>query len=635
MDGIFGLDFGTTNSVASLIQRDTRRAGGGYRAISLLNQDDQKPHPSVVWYSAGGPVIGRKARDQMSEPGIGVFGDVVRSPKMFLGSPSPISVGGTTRAAADVVAEILSFLRQDAVARGFPGEDFKRAVVTIPVALQGPGRRELREAANKAGIRIHQFVHEPLAALYGYLRNGPNFAEEVSRLEGRLVLVFDWGGGTLDLTLCKFMKGALVQVLNLGDPEVGGDQFDLRLRGLVRERHQQMHPTADWSRLQPTAEARLLKACEDAKIALSEREKTTIFVRQVLATEGPARDLEVEITRADLRRSVEDLVRRGLSAISRIVEAAGIPTGAVEFCLATGGMVAMPAIREGLVEVLGVSRLRTVPNSATIISEGAAWIAHDDIRLSLAKPLEILHADESYVPLIPAQAVLPTEGEQIQHSMSFYCADPRDGKAKFQFARPRWPGRDSSADGRAPYVHVTIPVDPFAKPLFERLDVCVTIDHDMIAGVRAQSSLSNHEQKMEIWDLEFGLSLSAPSLTSGPVDGGRTDRASSQPDVGPRHRAHTTGSVRVRSNLATSAHAWNQVPGEIVLKANPHLLEQQLTRQQHDEKMYYARCYDCGRTIYEIERDGCDKCSPRGHALSTREATKRWRQLQSVFATVT
>src|SRR5689334_20393809 len=134
--------------------------------------------------------------------------------------------------------------------------------------MHGRARAELRQAAQKAGFSIQRFVHEPLAALYGYLRAKPDFRQELANIEGRLVLVFDWGGGTLDLTLCQLRQGVLTQILNVGDREVGGDSFDRRLRGLVRQKHEAQHPTADWGRLQPTADARLIQACEDAKIAL-------------------------------------------------------------------------------------------------------------------------------------------------------------------------------------------------------------------------------------------------------------------------------------------------------------------------------------------------------------------------------
>lgn len=280
MAATFGLDFGTTTSLISVIRLDDETG----RLTPFTFTQNGMPHPSVVWYPGGAPVVGRRAMDQLSELGLGVFGDIVRSPKRFLGSPTGIYIGGVTRQAVDVVADVLKYLRKDALDRHYADNPFESAVITIPVTMRGPARAELRQAAQKAGIRIHQFIHEPLAALYGYLRAKPDFRQEFANLERRLALVFDWGGGTLDLTLCQMQNGILTQIANVGDDAVGGDQFDIRLRQLVRERHEALHPKADWSRLQPSADARIVHACEDAKIALSSRTSTTIFVRDVLAS---------------------------------------------------------------------------------------------------------------------------------------------------------------------------------------------------------------------------------------------------------------------------------------------------------------------------------------------------------------
>ena len=179
MAATFGIDFGTTNSVATVIGPDPETMKVGPRVLTL----DGRPHPSVVWYTGAEPVVGRHAKEQLNDLGLGVFGDIVRSPKMFLGSPTGIYVGGVTRQAIDVVADVLAFLRQDALRRGFQGNPFESAVITIPVAMRGPARSELRQAAQKAGIRIHQFVHEPLAALYGHLRGKTNFRQELANFD--------------------------------------------------------------------------------------------------------------------------------------------------------------------------------------------------------------------------------------------------------------------------------------------------------------------------------------------------------------------------------------------------------------------------------------------------------------------
>lgn len=503
MAATFGIDFGTTNSLISVIRSDPETK----RLAPFTFLENGMPHPSVIWYSGSTPVVGRRAMDQLSELGLGVFGDIVRSPKMYLGSPTGISVGGVTRHATDVVADLLHHLRTDALGRKYGDNPFERAVVTIPVTMRGQARAELRQAALKAGIRVHQFVHEPLAALYGHLRSRQDFRQELASLEGHLVLVFDWGGGTLDLTLCQVRDGVMTQVLNAGDRDVGGDYFDLRLRRLVRRKHEDQHPMADWSRLQPHADARLIHNCEDAKIALSSRDAISIYVRNLLASSGTEKDLQVRVTKQEFEDAVRDLVSKGLGKIESLLDEAGLHRGAVEFCLATGGMVSMPAIREGLREIFGMNRLRLVENAGTAISEGAAWIAHDDVGLQLAKPIELLHADNSYIKVIPAGTELPSDGETISHRIDMYCVDPSDGLAKFHFARPTWPGHEAHGDNRKPYEFLALRVDPRSHPMFERLQVEATIDHNLIADVRARSLMRGETRRCSIYDLEFGLNV--------------------------------------------------------------------------------------------------------------------------------
>jgi molecular chaperone DnaK len=192
---IFGLDFGTTNSLLSVIGRDGR-------PIHLTDEKD-RPHPSVVWYRGGDVIVGRRARENLDGGAEAITGSFVRSPKRLLDQDAPIHVGGRDLDPRDVVAEVLQFLREDAATGQPVKRQVERAVMTIPVKLDGAGRRRLREAAKKAGIGIVQFVHEPLAALYAYLRSTTDYRRRLAELDGCRILVFDWGGGTLDLTLAK------------------------------------------------------------------------------------------------------------------------------------------------------------------------------------------------------------------------------------------------------------------------------------------------------------------------------------------------------------------------------------------------------------------------------------------------
>jgi molecular chaperone DnaK len=492
---IVGLDFGTTNSLVSVVSDE--------RVLALTAQDNL-PHPSVVWYHGTEVIVGRRAKAQLTEPTLGVVGDVVGSPKRYLGRGESLVVGGVSRHPSEPVAAILTYLRAQAQSLG---HDFDSAVVTIPVAMDGRGRRDLRDAAAKAGIGILQFVHEPLAALYGYLRTQENAELLIQELQDQLILVFDWGGGTLDLTLCQLSGRAVSQIVNLGNTGVGGDQFDLRLRNFVVQRHLDEHGIRSDVDVEPNADRVLVARCEGAKIELSGRDATRVYVPNYLRTAGAARNLEVNLSREDLETVTADVVDDGIRTIHDVLERVQRSPEAVGLCLAAGGMVEMPRIRERLIEVFGARRLPRIDHGDRIISAGAAWIAHDQARLTLAKPVELLHADDSYVTVIPAGTILPLENESYEQTLAMYCVDPRDGYAKFHFARPEWPPSLHAGERRVPYANLAVAVDPGAKPLYERLDVQVSIDRDLVAEIRTRSSLFEDEHRKEIYDLEFGMRI--------------------------------------------------------------------------------------------------------------------------------
>ena len=245
----------------------------------------------------------------------------VRSPKMTLRRDGPVHVEGRAVDPSDVVSEVLRHIRDKARSRDDQSYQLSRAVVTIPVDFVGPQRRALRVAAGKAGINVLQFVHEPAAALYSYLRDKPNYDRDSSQLENRVALVFDWGGGTLDLTACRIVGGLLMQVANHGNNEIGGDRFDERIRNEIRTRHAAQHGISDISALeQPGVMATLLTQCELAKVELSTRNAFPVFVKDYLRGDGAEQNLAIDLSRDDLEKLSTDLVRRGLAEIDRLLE---------------------------------------------------------------------------------------------------------------------------------------------------------------------------------------------------------------------------------------------------------------------------------------------------------------------------
>ncbi|MEY3220588.1 MAG: hypothetical protein RIT27_1945 [Pseudomonadota bacterium] len=616
---IYGLDFGTTNSLASIVVNK--------KVLPLVDKNDRRPHPSVVQYHGDAVIVGRKAKNALETTEVGVIGDFIRSPKRYLGSGEKIRIGGVAKNVNDVIAEILQHIRNDACQR-IKNETFDQAIVTIPVNAVGRARRDLREAASKAGIHIHQFVQEPFAALYGYLRTLPDFERKLAELEGQIILVFDWGGGTLDLTLCKITKGMIVQIQSKGDNNVGGDRFDDRLIRYAKNEHLKQYNLDALADELPHAESKLIAESESAKIGLSDRASVNIFVSHYLKSDGPERTLEIMITREKLIELTKDIVDAGLKNIDELLESTGVNEASIALCLATGGMVHMPYIRERLLEKFDALRVPKIENGDTIISEGAAWIAHDGVRLTLAKPFELLLGDDDYSDLIPEGTELPMEnGNFIPPPFSAYCVDPRDGYAMFEFARPIWVERNQKGDPRKAYATLLVAVDPEATPLTEKLKIEITIDHDLIVTVAAESTMVKHRREREIHNLEFGLSIGIESIKQQ-----KTEEHTNVPYKKPE------GSIKLRSNVVRGDQSWDFVPGDLVRTyKNDNVLKLHLpsrilaeswkpTKKQHDEEMYYIPCSGCGRTWHQIQLEGSENCQYPCCSKSVKEAAAQKRK---------
>jgi len=248
-----GFDFGTTNSLVSLIQ--------GGRPINFFD-DRGLPIPSVICYEGPEPIVGRDAKERLASAGLGVYGNIVRSPKKLLGQES-VFVDGVERNVIDVVADVLKAVRMEAIrSPGRALDSLDTVVAAIPISFEGRRRTALRDAFRKAGIRIVQFVHEPLAALYGHLKTKGDLIENLRQYDRKLILVFDWGGGTLDLTLCRVENGSLLQVKNDGTDEVGGDLFDEALQHEVLREVRDARGFDESVRAHPDAMGRLLHRCE-------------------------------------------------------------------------------------------------------------------------------------------------------------------------------------------------------------------------------------------------------------------------------------------------------------------------------------------------------------------------------------
>jgi molecular chaperone DnaK len=574
---VVGFDFGTTNSLASVVIGD--------EVITFL--ENEQPIPSVVSFEGGKVEVGRKAHDKLTSAGLGVQGSTVRSPKTLLGREEQL-IDGVRRDPVKMVEYVLDHVRrfvlQTKAGRDLPMD---RVVATIPVNMEGHRRALLRQAFRQAGMSVVQFVHEPLAALYGYLRTSDGAPGLIRRYDGKLLLVFDWGGGTLDLTLCRVLDGLLVQVANDGTEEVGGDIFDEELRNEVEKRSRASAGLGDEVEVLPEARKRLLHECEEAKIRLSDRSTWTVYVDPYYEDDKQS-ELQVNLSREDLQDIVGHLVKKGVSRIERLLEREGFSAASVELCLATGGMVNMPMVKNRLDELFGPSRVHVSRRSASAIAEGAAWVAHDQARLHLAKNVELVLARNSYMPLLQAGVEMPIERENRRERFDLYCVDPSDGHGKFSLVSPHRPGpRVQANDQRRPLCDMLLKVDAKARPFRERLALEVSVDENLVLTATAWSLNRKGQAVAEVHDLEFALATPGAKnswLTSSLLEGGGEDDH------------HEPGNLTMRSNISAREDEW-LVPGEVLYRHNPFYfrVDQNPPQIQVEEKLYYDPCSGCGR----------------------------------------
>jgi molecular chaperone DnaK len=430
-------------------------------------------------------------------------------------------------------------------------------------------------------------------------------AAALREYDRRNVLVVDWGGGTLDLTLCQVNGLRLLQRRNSGSDDVGGRHFDEAIRNGVIEQFCKQAGIDAGSEVHADARIRLLHDSEENKIALSTRSSIT-FYRQGFFR-NPDATLEFRLTREAMEEMTRPIVQAGMGRITELLESAGIGSSQVALCLVTGGMAAMPAISGRLHELFGPQRVEVSERSATLIAQGSAWIAHDRQRLRLAKTIELQLARGSYLPLIPADTEMPIEREEKKRDFHLYCSDPRDGSAKFQLCTPSRRGPDvQTSDSRMPIGNLIVEVDQRAKPFRERLELELTIDDDMILHASAWSADVNDRAEAEFHDLEFGISMPASlSPASRAHETHPPDTEQMQPSQ--------PGDLVVRSNIANEPDD-SLVPGELLHQYKRGYFEVAFRppQVQVEEYLYYRPCAECGRP----SSDPACRCASRGRRKS-------------------
>jgi molecular chaperone DnaK len=342
-----GIDLGTTNSVIAILE------GGDPKVIS--NAEGQRTTPSVVAFAKNGEVL---VGDQAKRQAITNPDRTVRSVKRHMGTDWSVDVDGKHYTSQEISARILQKLKRDAEA--FLGEPITEAVITVPAYFGDAQRQATKEAGQIAGLEVLRIVNEPTAASLAY---------GMDKNSDQLILVFDLGGGTFDVSILEIGEGVFEVKSTHGDMKLGGDDWDQRIIDWLVTGFKNDHGV-DLGK-DAMALTRLKEAAEKAKIELSSVSQTEINLPFVTATnEGPIHLLKT-LTRAEFQQITGDLLERCREPFQIALKDAGVSIDQIDHVILVGGSTRMPAV-QGLVKELAGKDPHQGVNPDEVVALGAA-----------------------------------------------------------------------------------------------------------------------------------------------------------------------------------------------------------------------------------------------------------------------
>ena len=347
MAKIIGIDLGTTNSCAAVIE--------GGKPVVIPNAEGQRTTPSVVAFTkAGERLVGDAAKRQA----VTNAPRTVSSVKRLMGSDARIPIDGKSYAPQQISALILQKLKADAEA--YLGEPVTEAVITVPAYFNDAQRQATKDAGRIAGLEVRRIINEPTAAALAYgLDNG----------RAQTVMVYDLGGGTFDVSLIQIGDGIVQVLATCGDNHLGGDDFDARIVGWLAENFQR-ETGADLTG-DRVAMQRLREEAEKAKKELSAATQAEINLPFLTAgPQGPLH-LQTTLTRAKFDELCADLVERTALPVRNALSDAHLTASDLDQVLLVGGSTRMPAVQAKVQRMVGLEPSRTL-NPDECVALGAA-----------------------------------------------------------------------------------------------------------------------------------------------------------------------------------------------------------------------------------------------------------------------
>jgi len=507
-----GIDFGTTNSLIVAYDKNTNSFD-----YFNFNEDDMRqavPTSSTVWYHDENVVVGSKARKNIHTYA-GIEGHhFEKSIKLKLGQEHGIDVFGSSVQPYIIAGHILKEIKRVAIddwQAEKSGVDLNRAIFTVPINFDGNQRRSLRMAAQEAGIEVTTFIHEPFAAIIGYFftKEASNSTKDVisdlNKLEGKFLLTFDWGGGTLDITVVKVKHGKMIEMGTAELTGKAGDKFDediarwawskfLNKYGAVyNEAFLEQKRKDNWDKI--------LAEAEDSKISLTTQEETPFIVRYIIEE----KDIVETITRLDFEKLIENTLLDASNEIDKAIKGAGIGDIDIDQVLLTGGTCYIPVVQKKLIDKFG-HKVNTVNNADLLIAQGAAVISEMGWLPFLSKDISIQLSDDSLYPIFEKNTNIAA-GREAKNSEDLVCCDNRGGVAKILIVE----GDGQRKDKNLSVLKVPVLND---SRFNDDIKLDAILDKDIILKIVARSFLAHGyspeknysvRKETEIHQLCFGL----------------------------------------------------------------------------------------------------------------------------------